>query len=71
MVATLVLADEDEGAGGDMHYVTVEQDRTKVQKVVCMLVLTKASPGLTFTYVLLLKFLMFSLELLCAFTFKS
>jgi hypothetical protein len=21
-----VLADEDEGAGGDMHYVTVEQD---------------------------------------------
>jgi hypothetical protein len=22
----LVLADEDEGAGGDVHYVTVEQD---------------------------------------------
>jgi hypothetical protein len=23
---TLVPADEDEGAGGDVHYVTVEQD---------------------------------------------
>jgi hypothetical protein len=23
---TLVLVDEDEGAGGDVHYVTVEQD---------------------------------------------
>jgi hypothetical protein len=23
---TLVSADEDEGAGGDVHYVTVEQD---------------------------------------------
>jgi hypothetical protein len=26
---TLVPTDEDEGAGGDMHYVTVEQDPDK------------------------------------------
>jgi hypothetical protein len=27
---TLVPADEDEGAGGDVHYMTVEQDPDKV-----------------------------------------
>jgi hypothetical protein len=31
---TLVPADEDEGAGGDVHYVTVEQDSDQVRKVV-------------------------------------
>jgi hypothetical protein len=50
MVATLVLADEDEGAGGDMYYVTVEQDRTKVQKVVCMLGKTRFNIHLCFTF---------------------
>jgi hypothetical protein len=29
---TLVLAEEDEGAGGDMHYVTVEQDPDQSSK---------------------------------------
>jgi hypothetical protein len=38
--------DEDEGARGDVHYVTVEQDLAKVQKFVCLLVLAKASTGL-------------------------
>jgi hypothetical protein len=27
---TLVSADEDEGAGGDVHYVTVEQDPDQI-----------------------------------------
>jgi hypothetical protein len=43
---TLVLADVNEGAGGDMHYVTVEQDPDQSPEVVCPLVLTKASLGL-------------------------
>jgi hypothetical protein len=30
---TLVPADEDEGAGGDVHYVTVEQDPNKSPEV--------------------------------------
>jgi hypothetical protein len=29
-----------------VHYVTVEQDPDQVRKVVCLLVLTKASPNL-------------------------
>jgi hypothetical protein len=29
----LVPADEDEGAGGDVHYVTVEQDPDQSQEV--------------------------------------
>jgi hypothetical protein len=29
-----------------VHYVTVEQDRAKVRKFVCLLVLMKESPGL-------------------------
>jgi hypothetical protein len=34
---TLVLADEDEGAGGDVHYVTVEQDPDQSPEVcVCL-----------------------------------
>jgi hypothetical protein len=42
----LMPADEDEGAGGDVHYVTVEKTRTEVRKCVGLLVLTKASPSL-------------------------
>jgi hypothetical protein len=30
---TLVPADEDEGAGGDVHYVTVEQDPNQSPEV--------------------------------------
>jgi hypothetical protein len=41
-----VPADEDEGVGGDVHYVTVEQDPDQIREIVWLLVLTKASPGL-------------------------
>jgi hypothetical protein len=66
-----VPADEDEGAGGDVHYVTVEQDSDQSPEVCASACADEGKPSLTFTYVLLLKFLMFSLELLCAFTFRS
>jgi hypothetical protein len=41
-----VPADEDEGAGGDAHYVTVEQDLGQSPKVGVFACVTKASPGL-------------------------
>jgi hypothetical protein len=30
----LVPADEDEGVGGDVHYVTVEQDPDQIREIV-------------------------------------
>jgi hypothetical protein len=67
----LMPADEDDGAGGDVHYVTVEQDPDQSPEVCVSACADKGKPQLTFTYVLLLKFLIFSLELLCAFMFRS
>jgi hypothetical protein len=58
---TLVPADEDEGAGGDVHYVTVEQDRTKVQNFVCLPVLMKAIPSLIINLCVMFKLLNLSL----------
>jgi hypothetical protein len=41
-----VQADEDEGAGGVVHYVTVEQDLDQSLEVCVSACVTKASPGL-------------------------
>jgi hypothetical protein len=61
----LVPADEDEGAGGDVHYVT------KVRKFVCLLVLTKASPGLIINPCVYFQVTELIIAILCAFTFRS
>jgi hypothetical protein len=68
-----VPADEDEGAGGDVHYVTVEQDpgQSPEDCFVCLLVLTKASPGLFINPCVSLKLLNLLPVILCAFTFRS
>jgi hypothetical protein len=65
-----VPADEDEGAGGDVHYMTVEQDPDKVWKFVCLLVPTKASPGLFINLCVSLNFWII-IVILCACTFRS
>jgi hypothetical protein len=66
-----VPAEEDEGVGGDVHYVTVGKTRTKVLKFVCLLVLTKTSPGLSINSCVSLKLLKLLLVIVCAFTFRS
>jgi hypothetical protein len=43
---TLVPADENEGAGGDVHYVTVEQDQDQSPEVGVSACADEASPGL-------------------------
>jgi hypothetical protein len=53
--------DEDEGAGGDVHYVSWIKTRTKVQNFVCPLVLTKASPDLIINLCVYFKILNLSL----------
>jgi hypothetical protein len=67
-----VPAVEGEGAGGDVHYVTVEQDPDQSSEVcVCLLVLTKASPGLFVKPCVSLKLPILLLVIVCAFTFRS
>jgi hypothetical protein len=58
-----VPVDEDEGAGGDVHYVTVEQDPDQSPEVCGSLVLTKASPGLFINLCVSLNFWIYLLLL--------
>jgi hypothetical protein len=48
---TLVLADEDEGADGDVRYVAVEQDLDQSPKGPKASIANEASPGLSLTHV--------------------
>jgi hypothetical protein len=47
---TLVPADEDEGAGGDVHYVTVEQDLDPSQEVCVCLCQRRQAPVYSLTH---------------------
>jgi hypothetical protein len=49
----LVPADEDEGVGGDVHYVTVEQDPDQSQEVSVSACADEGKPCYSLTYVFL------------------
>jgi hypothetical protein len=66
-----VPVDEDEGAGGDVHYATVEQDPDQSPEVCVFACADEGKPRFNIHLCFTFKFLIFSLELLCAFTFRS
>jgi hypothetical protein len=64
-----VPADEDEGAGGNVHYVVVEQDLDQSPEGPKDSFATKANPSLSLTHVDLNYAAIF--VILCAFMFRS
>jgi hypothetical protein len=57
----LIPADEDEGAEGDVHYISVDQDPDQSSEFVWLLVLMKASPSLNINLCVSFKLLNLSL----------
>jgi hypothetical protein len=68
---TLVPAGEDEGAGGDVHYVTVEQDPDQSPEGCVTACVDEGKPGLIINLCVSIKLLHFIIVSLCAFTFRS
>jgi hypothetical protein len=68
---TLVPADEDEGAGRDVHYVTVEQDPDQSSEGCLSACADEASPGLIINLCVSFKTSEFIFVISCAFTFRS
>jgi hypothetical protein len=67
----LVPADEDEGAGGEVHYVTVEQDPGQSPEVCVSACADEGKPGLFINPGVSLKLLNLLHVIVCAFTFRS
>jgi hypothetical protein len=65
-----VPTDEDEGAGGDVHYVIVEQDPGQSPEVCVSACANEGKPGLFINPCVSLKLLNL-LVIVCAFTFRS
>jgi hypothetical protein len=62
----LVPADEDEGAGGDVHYVTVEQDPDQSPEVCVSACADKGKPRfIHLTHVFTFKFWIYYCYLMC------
>jgi hypothetical protein len=66
-----VLADEDEGAGGDVHYVTVEQDPGQSPEVCGSACTDEGKPRFISQPMCLFKLLNLLIVIVCAFTFRS
>jgi hypothetical protein len=66
-----VPADEDEGAGGDVHYVTVEQDPGKSTEVCVSACADEGKPRLFIDLCVPLKLLNLIHVIVCALTFRS
>jgi hypothetical protein len=66
-----VPADEDEGAGGDVHYVTVEQDPDQSPEVCGSACADEGKPQFNHLTHGLLSSSEFIIAILCAFTFRS
>jgi hypothetical protein len=64
-------ADEDEGAGGDVHYVTVEQDPDQSPKVCRTACADEGKPRLIINPCVYFQSSEFIIAILCAFTFRS
>jgi hypothetical protein len=66
-----VPADKDEGEGGDVHYVTVEQDPDQSPEVCVSACADEGKPGFIHYPMCFFKLLNLLLVILCAFTFRS
>jgi hypothetical protein len=68
---TLVPANEDEGAGQDVHYVTVEQDSGQSPEVGVSACADEGKPWFIHLPMCSFKLLNLLIAILCAFTFRS
>jgi hypothetical protein len=68
---TLVPADEDEGAGGDVHYVTVEQDPDQSPEGGVSACADEGKPRLILNPCVYFRVSELIIAILCAFTFRS
>jgi hypothetical protein len=68
---TLVPADEDEGAGGDVHYVTVEQDPGQSPEVCAYACADEGKPRFIHEPICFFTLSKLLIVIVCAFTFRS
>jgi hypothetical protein len=67
----LVPADEDEGAGGDVHCVTVEQDPDQSPEVCVSACADEGKPRFIHYPICFFTLLKLLIVIVCAFTFRS